>query len=736
MRRTKTYTLSIAWTLAAAVAHAPFPPGGPEIPLNTTTAGDQVAPAAAVETDGGTVVAWRNGTSKIAARRLDPAGAPRGGEIAVNVNPVAGDARPRVAAFPGGGFVVVWHAPDAAGLGVFVRRFDAAGNPVGGELAVNVATAGDQRDPSIAAGPFGYAVAFQSATNVTGRLLSTNGTPVGVEIPVGAGTSPAVAWRGNGLVFAWADSGASGTVHVRLFSGAGAPLGPPSVANGTNPFLPCFPVCGGSYTRSGIGVTSAANGSFVVSWDLSGFGATGGLLPMPFWSMQFGSYIRRYGTGGGAIGPEVAANTFFAGAQYSPSAAIAPDGRTVVAWTSSPFAEGCIGPTCFPPDPPPPPQDGSGSGVYARLYDAAGSDIGGGESRVNATTSGNQWAPAVAMTDAAALVAYESPDAGGSGVYARRFGFGMLPAAFEVDPTDEVGSDGNRVLENGEAVVVAPAWRNVTGAVQALGSTASAFTGPAGAAYTIADGIADFGPIPDGAARSCRDTGNCFVLAVAGMRPAAHWDAQLTESATPPSLFAPRRRMVHIGDSFGDVPRSSPFYRFVETAFHTGAMLDCGTGQFCPTAAVTRDWMAYFVLKAQSPSPFYTPPPCGIPARFSDVPSSNAFCPWIEELARRGVVGGCTPTQYCPTASVSRETLPIYLLLTKEGTGYVPPACTTPIFNDVPATSPFCRWIEELARRGIVAGCGGGNYCPAAIVSREQMSVFLTGTFGLLLYGP
>jgi hypothetical protein len=29
-----------------------------------------------------------------------------------------------------------------------------------------------------------------------------------------------------------------------------------------------------------------------------------------------------------------------------------------------------------------------------------------------------------------------------------------------------------------------------------------------------------------------------------------------------------------------------------------------------------------------------------------------------------------------------------------------PPACTTPMYNDVPATSGFCRWIEELTRRG------------------------------------
>ena len=65
-----------------------------------------------------------------------------------------------------------------------------------------------------------------------------------------------------------------------------------------------------------------------------------------------------------------------------------------------------------------------------------------------------------------------------------------------------------------------------------------------------------------------------------------------------------------------------------------------------------------------------------------------------------------------------------------------PPACTPPVFGDVPPSSPFCRWIEEVARRGITSGCGGGNFCPQQVVTREQMAVFLTATFGLTLYGP
>jgi hypothetical protein len=98
-------------------------------------------------------------------------------------------------------------------------------------------------------------------------------------------------------------------------------------------------------------------------------------------------------------------------------------------------------------------------------------------------------------------------------------------------------------------------------------------------------------------------------------------------------------------------------------------------------------------------------------------------------------VSGCGGGNYCPSLGVTREQMAVFVLATKEGGGYAPPACVAPVFADVPASSPFCRWIEELARRGVVGGCGGGNYCPSAGVTREQMSVFLAGTFGLTLYG-
>jgi hypothetical protein len=73
----------------------------------------------------------------------------------------------------------------------------------------------------------------------------------------------------------------------------------------------------------------------------------------------------------------------------------------------------------------------------------------------------------------------------------------------------------------------------------------------------------------------------------------------------------------------------------------------------------------------------------------------------------------------------------VFLLLAKEGSGYTPPACSTPTFNDVPCSSSFAPWVDELARRGVTGGCGGGAYCPAGSVTRGQMAVFLATTFGL-----
>ena len=72
----------------------------------------------------------------------------------------------------------------------------------------------------------------------------------------------------------------------------------------------------------------------------------------------------------------------------------------------------------------------------------------------------------------------------------------------------------------------------------------------------------------------------------------------------------------------------------------------------------------------------------------------------------------------------------VFLLKTLLGSSYSPPACLG-IFPDVPCSNAFAAWIEDLNRRGIAAGCGNGNYCPGNATTRGQMAVFLVKTFGL-----
>ena len=57
-----------------------------------------------------------------------------------------------------------------------------------------------------------------------------------------------------------------------------------------------------------------------------------------------------------------------------------------------------------------------------------------------------------------------------------------------------------------------------------------------------------------------------------------------------------------------------------------------------------------------------------------------------------------------------------------------PPDAT---FNDVPTGHPLFQFVEALANSGITAGCGSGNFCPDAPLTRGQMAVFLAKALGL-----
>jgi uncharacterized delta-60 repeat protein len=112
---------------------------------------------------------------------------------------------------------------------------------------------------------------------------------------------------------------------------------------------------------------------------------------------------------------------------------------------------------------------------------------------------------------------------------------------------------------------------------------------------------------------------------------------------------------------------------------------------------------------------------------FLDVPQDYLFHEQVCSLAQAGITGGCGNGNYCPDDSVTRAQMAVFLLKSKHGVDFIPPACHG-VFPDVPCPSQFADWIEELAAEQISAGCGSGYYCPDAAVTRDQMAVFLLKT--------
>ena len=117
---------------------------------------------------------------------------------------------------------------------------------------------------------------------------------------------------------------------------------------------------------------------------------------------------------------------------------------------------------------------------------------------------------------------------------------------------------------------------------------------------------------------------------------------------------------------------------------------------------------------------------------FADVGVRDFAAAHIEKLAGEGITGGCGSGDYCPASVVTRAPLAKFLLKTLEGPDYQPPKPSF-FFQDIPTNAPFAAWIDELARRGLASGCGGGKYCPNLPVTRGELAAFLARTFGVPL---
>jgi hypothetical protein len=185
--------------------------------------------------------------------------------------------------------------------------------------------------------------------------------------------------------------------------------------------------------------------------------------------------------------------------------------------------------------------------------------------------------------------------------------------------------------------------------------------------------------------------------------------------------------------TFTDVQSSYWAWSFIERLYQAGITGGCALNplSYCPAGTVTRAQMAVFLLRGIHGST-YNPPAVGGSTGFGDVPTDYWSGAWIKQLAAEGITSGCGGSSYCPEHPVTRAQMAVFLLRSKYGAGYTPPAVGASTgFGDVPTEYWSASWIKQLVTEGITAGCGSGNYCPEAPVTRAQMAVFLVRTFNL-----
>jgi len=215
----------------------------------------------------------------------------------------------------------------------------------------------------------------------------------------------------------------------------------------------------------------------------------------------------------------------------------------------------------------------------------------------------------------------------------------------------------------------------------------------------------------------CAGTGACTVAGNAPVTVTASF------TATPASLTA----------GFVDVPFTHPFAAWIEAVAEHGIATGCAENppQFCPGAWVTRREMAVLLLRGMHGVNYQ---PRAAVGTFSDVSITSPFTPWIEELAAESITSGCStnPALFCPDGTVTRAQMAVFLIRATHGVAFEPPGATG-VFDDVPVSHPLARWIEMLARDQVTTGCGLGNYCPDAPVTRGQMAVFLVRAFNVPL---
>ena len=376
--------LTLALTLLSARAVLAQFPLGPEMALSRPASPGAVNEVAVAE-DGSFVAVWASVTgppraSDVFYRLFGPDGRPRGFELTVANQGRGQQSSPQIAMAKDGSFVITW-AVDVQGRGgvginrVYARRFDRSGRPRGGPFPVTVApTLGpngrDGQDfPGVAIAPDGRIVVFW--TNDTGRQAEDGadffdlkarwfaddghslGDPFGVatryfEAELGRARfdrdgTLVVAFQGHNGESSFFD------VYLQRFDTQGAPRGEAVRINNDPETVP------GSQLEPDFAF--GADGSLFVVWTDRAADSVRHPDQRLHEPDSEGVVAQRVAASFEPLGPPVVVNRFFLGAQERPAVATTSDGGFFVVWQSGGG------------------QDGSGSGVFGRRFDATGTAV-------------------------------------------------------------------------------------------------------------------------------------------------------------------------------------------------------------------------------------------------------------------------------------------------------------------------------------------------------------------------
>lgn len=175
-----------------AVAGPQIVAAGPETPVGTFTKGSQSTPSIASDAAGNYVMVWNSinqdgDQGGIYGRRYNAAGNPLGAEFQINETTVGSQSRPQIAMNSSGRFIVTWDGSGTgdADLGVFARIYNPSGVPATGAFAVPAELAGTQTNSSVgidSAGNFVIAwsgAGTDDAAGIYARRFDLAGVPQG-----------------------------------------------------------------------------------------------------------------------------------------------------------------------------------------------------------------------------------------------------------------------------------------------------------------------------------------------------------------------------------------------------------------------------------------------------------------------------------------------------------------------------------------------------------------------------